>query len=601
MKEFLFGYNDKKQGKAMSISLMLLPLFFSVVILLNKRFFVKSVAILFVTLLSLLAFGEFFFYQGEILLHLEHYFHTLFIAIDSLLLLYFLLQGVLKKDNYVMLLSLLQLLLYGVLLSLNATLLSSDIVVDRVSTIMYLIINGVGGLIIIYSLKYIESEAVSGLKKRYFVALEFFFLSVMNFLVSTNNIEIFFMLFELSTLCSYLLIGYRGDAQAEKNSLVALWMNQIGGVAILIALILCVEEYNTIYFDILVQNIEPLYLLPILFLAIAAFVKGASTPFEGWLLGAMVAPTPVSALLHSATMVKIAPYLMLKLAPAMSESLALGVSLFGGFVFFAASFMALGKDYFKEILGLSTIALLALMMALSTIGTEEAIQATLLLMLFHALSKALLFLQAGILEKSFGVKYMSEIDGLIDKSPLVLFFIVVGFGSLTLPPFGAFVAKFMAIESIATLIEREPLYLILLLFVALGSVFLTLLYFKVLTKLFAQDVDRSPTQRVSISKFYSLPSWIVVGALFVGIGVSYAMGLLSSFEILTPLILILTLLLLSVSLLFKGAHRVKEYYCGEKESMRTNMYYFSISQKYQKAIYFISLAILLTLFLGVLL
>lgn len=223
----------------------------------------------------------------------------------------------------------------------------------------------------------------------------------MNFLVSTDNIEIFFLLFELTTLCSYILIGYRKDAVATQNALRALWMNQIGGVAILSALLLALVSYKTFSFELLIANIDATYLFPIVFLLIAAFVKGAAIPFEKWLLGAMVAPTPVSAILHSATMVKIAPFMVLKLSPAMSVFLSEAVMLFGTFVFFAASLLALSKNYFKEILGLSTIALLSFMMALAALGTQEAILAASILMVFHALSKALLFLQLGILEKSF--------------------------------------------------------------------------------------------------------------------------------------------------------------------------------------------------------
>lgn len=93
---------------------------------------------------------------------------------------------------------------------------------------MLLVINIVGGLIIFYALKYIDSEEFSQIKKNSFIALLFFFLCVMNLIVSTNSIEVFFLCFELTTLCSYLLIRYRGDKKSKKNALRALWMNQIG-------------------------------------------------------------------------------------------------------------------------------------------------------------------------------------------------------------------------------------------------------------------------------------------------------------------------------------------------------------------------------------
>ena len=553
------------------------------------------------TLLSMLSLVHFVSYEVVTKISLPHVVHTIFMVADVLLLLYFLSQGILRKHKLVSLFALVQIALYSVVLFSSPTLTSSDILIDEVSSLMYLVINIVGGLIIIYALEYIKSEEFSRFKKSAFIFTLFLFLAVMNLIVSVNNVEMFFTLFELTTLFSYLLIGYRKNEVSTKNALRALWMNQIGGVAILIALIASINHYDTIYFDELIKNANSLYLLPIVFLAIGAFVKGASVPFDRWLLGAMVAPTPVSAMLHSATMVKIAPYLMLKLAPAMSEFVSIGVTLFGTFVFFSASLMALGKDYFKEILGLSTIALLALMMALASIGTPEAITACLTLIVFHAISKALLFLQAGILEKSFHLKYVNEIDGLINHSPLVVMFILFGFASLTLPPFGAFIAKFMAIESISSEISKNPLYVLALVFILLGSVSLTLLYFKVVTKLFARDENANKAQATKIPLLFSLPSWILVFLLFVGMYVSYDLEFLSAYEIVVPALLILTLPLFFAKVLFKNAHRVKEYNCGEKDEAQLNMYYFEIPKVYKTAIMAISVTMIVILIVGVLL
>lgn len=559
------------------------------------------VTITLATLLSIASLVHFISFDTTFQIALPSLFHTLLMGVDVLLLLYFLTQGILRKHKLVSLFALAQMLLYSLVVFSSPSLTSSDILIDEVSSLMYLVINIVGGIIIIYAHEYVKSEEFSRLKKTTFILTLFLFLAVMNLIVSVNNIEMFFTLFELTTLFSYLLIGYRKNEISTKNALQALWMNQIGGVAILIALITSIHHYDTIYFDILVKNASSVYLLPIVFLAIGALVKGASIPFERWLLGAMVAPTPVSAMLHSATMVKVAPYLMLKLAPAMSEFVSIGITLFGTFVFFSASLMALGKDYFKEILGLSTIALLALMMALAAIGSPEAITACLTLIVFHAISKALLFLQAGILEKSFHLKYVNEIDGLINHSPLVVFFILFGFASLTLPPFGAFIAKFMAIESISIEISRNPLYILALVFILLGSVSLTLLYFKVVTKLFAKDANANSTQKTKLPLLFSLPSWALVFLLFVGIYVSYDLKFLTTYEVVVPALLILSLPILFAKILFKNAHRVKEYNCGEKDEVQLNMYYFNIPQVYKNTIFALSVIMIMTLIIGVLL
>ncbi len=559
------------------------------------------VTITLATLLSVVALVHFFTYESTTYVSLSSAFHTIIMVADVFLLLYFLSQGFLRKNQLVFLLALTQIILYGVVISSNATISSSDILIDEVSSLMYLVINIVGSIIIVYSLEYLKSEEFSASRKNFFILTLFLFLGVMNFIVSTNNIEMFFTLFELTTLCSYLLIGYRKDKVSTQNALKALWMNQIGGVAILIALMASINYYDTIYFDVLIENISSAHMIPIVLLAIAAFVKGASIPFEKWLLGAMVAPTPVSAMLHSATMVKIAPFLILKLAPAMSGFVSISITLFGAFVFFSASLLALSKDYFKEILGLSTVALLALMMALAAIGSPEAITACLTLIVFHAISKALLFLQAGILEKSFGLKYVNEIDGLINHSPLTVFFILIGFASLSLPPFGAFIAKFMAIESISNEISTNPLYTLALVFIALGSVFLTLLYFKVLTKLFAKDESVSNVEPKKIPTLFSVPSYLLVFLLFVGVYVSYDLKFLNALEIVVPTLLMLMALAFLTKTLFRNAHRVKEYHCGEKEDVKLNMYYFDIKQNYKTAITVISVATIATLIIGVLL
>lgn len=144
-------------------------------------------------------------------------------------------------------------------------------------------------------------------------------------------------------------------------------------------------------------------------------------PFSKWLLGAMVAPTPVSALLHSSTMVKIAPFIILRLSPALKDTpVAYVIMALTGFVFIAAAIGALSQDNFKRILAHSTIALLALMIMMAAVATPVTITASLILVLFHGISKSMLFLNAGILEKVFHLKQSSDMDKLGESGPLQL-------------------------------------------------------------------------------------------------------------------------------------------------------------------------------------
>jgi len=575
--------------------LILLPVLFAITLPFTSprvRIVITSIYVMFLIFISL----QVIFFQGDITTSFSPLFHTILTVIDFLVLGYFLYEGFKYKDKLVMGFAFVQIILFIVVLQLPSTFSSYDISIDYLAKVMLLVVNLVGGVIILYALKYIQSEDLKVCKKGLFIGILFFFIGVMNFTVTTNNIKLFFLAFELTTLCSYLLIRFRMDTIAIKNALQALWMNQIGGVAILISLIFSLTTFESYYFNILIENSAELYLAPMAFLVIASLVKGASLPLQNWLLGAMVAPTPVSAILHSATMVKIAPFLILKITPSFSETLSLTLTLFGSFVFLAASLLALSKDFFKEILGLSTIALLALMVAIGSIGTNESFMVVVFLIIFHALSKALLFFQAGILEKEFSLKYVSDIDGLIGHSKLVVFFILIGFASLTLPPFGAFIGKFITIEMLADLMTQNLLYLIPLVFILLGSVVLTLLYFKVLTKMLVSSTITKEKNR-SLPLNYIITSFILVFLIFLGVFKLYTMTYISFYELLIPLsILVISFVLLMFSS-YKKAHRVKEYHCGEKDSIIIQPFYFHINSKYLQVLQYIAIGFFMLIIL----
>ncbi len=574
--------------------LIFMPIIFSIFIPFSNLKFRNYLVILLVFILSITALNN-LSNDTIISYNLPDITHSIFIFIDILLLSYFFYEGIRKKNKLVYGLAFVQLVLYSIILYIAPHIDNIDnMVSDRLSFMMYIIINIVGGLIVIYALKYIELEECNRFKKNSFIALLLFFIGVMNFIVTVNSVEMFFLAFELTTLCSYILIGFRKDKIAVDNSLRALWINQLGGVAILIALIFSITIYETIYFTQIIQKANDYILLPVVFLIIAGYVKGATLPFHNWLLGAMVAPTPVSAILHSATMVKIAPFLILKLSPTFNETISLTVAIFGSFVFVTVSAMALNKDFFKEILGFSTIALLSLMMALAALGTVEGEEAAMIILFFHAISKALLFLQAGVLEKLYNKKNISDIESLINIAPKTLSFIMIGFASLTLPPFGAFIGKFMAIEAIASAIQINPLNILVLLFLIIGSIFLTILYFKVAAKLLPKDIFKSFKKEQLPNLFY-IPSLLLVFLLVVSI--FFISSKLSTLDILIPMSLIFVLPFV-FKINFKNATRVKEYNCGEKDKFEVSSYYFSISKKQEQILIYISFIFLILTIIG---
>jgi len=397
---------------------------------------------------------------------------------DFGLLGYFLYQGVKNKSMLVSALAVLQLVLLIIVVLVIEHSNTANIYVDKLTAFMYMIVAIVGVPIAIFATKYMEYDEKG---KHSFVAILIWFLGVMNFAVSVNNIEWFFALFETTTLASYVLIRFRLDKQAVDNAILALWMNQIGGVAILFALLTFVKTSGMYYFtDLLNADPKVVSLAALGFLSLSALVKGPQMPFHKWLLGAMVAPTPVSAILHSATMVKIAPYLLLRISPIIKGTLLAKLLIITtGFVFVAAAVVALTQDNFKKILAYSTISLLGLMMLAAVVGTPIAITASLLLILFHAFAKGFLFIEAGVLEKVFHVKYIKEMRRLIERAPLTLMFIFFGFLNMTFVPFGTFIGKWIMIEEASGFLSHGS-YVLLILYVGAGSAFLSVLYMKVL-------------------------------------------------------------------------------------------------------------------------
>src|SRR5699024_3247861 len=150
------------------------------------------------------------------------------------------------------------------------------------------------------------------------------------------------------------LIGYTRTEEAVNNSFRALWMNLLGGFGFAAAIVYMAWNYGVVQ---LAEVIAIAPAIPVALLAFAALTKSAQLPFSSWLLGAMVAPTPSSALLHSATMVKAGVYLLIRLAPALAGSTAGAmVSFLGGFTFLAASMMAIAQNDGKKVLAFSTVS-----------------------------------------------------------------------------------------------------------------------------------------------------------------------------------------------------------------------------------------------------
>ncbi len=348
---------------------------------------------------------------------------------------------------------------------------------DGLSIIMVLMVSVVGSLIAVYALPYMktheEQHEVKESRQARFFAIIFVFLGAMNGLVISNDLGWVYFFWEVTTLCSYLLIRHDGSEVAEKNAQHALLMNMLGGAAFIFALMFLQKNVGSLDLQYLLALGSPeggvarLSLIPLALLCFAGLTKSAQAPFQSWLTGAMVAPTPVSALLHSSTMVKAGVYLVLRMAPAYAgTSLSTIVALIGGFSFISCAALAAGQSNSKKILAYSTISNLGLIIACAGINTVDAYSAAIFLMIFHAVSKGLLFLCVGSIEQRIGSRDIEDMRGLFSIMPHTALTTVIGIVTMMMPPFGMLIAKWMALESAVSLSKAMPLVVFML---ALGS------------------------------------------------------------------------------------------------------------------------------------
>ena len=331
--------------------------------------------------------------------------------------------------------------------------------IDSLSLLMAFIIGVVGSGICVYALGYMEdfqAHEPAGAKDRRptFFALMFLFLSAMYVIVFSNNLLWMFTGWEVTTVCSFLLIGYTRTEEAINNAFRQIVMNLAGGIGFLVGLYAIVVNFHTLSLLEFLQAgtmVPALAAFPACALAFAGITKAAQMPFHTWLLGAMVAPTPTSALLHSSTMVKAGVFLLIKLAPifVVCPVPAVMTILVGGLTFMLCSFMAISQSNAKRVLAYSTIANLGLIVACAGVGTPEAIWAATFLVLFHAVAKSLLFLCVGTAEHHIGSRNIEDMDLLFERMPRLARFMMAGIMVMFVAPFGMLIAKWGTLVTFA--------------------------------------------------------------------------------------------------------------------------------------------------------
>lgn len=387
---------------------------------------------------------------------------------------------------------------------------SNYLYIDGLSSIMVLIIGIIGSLITVYAVGYMKDfqhhHEGEPDRRYWFFFLMFVFLSAMFGIVTSNSLVWMFFFWEITTLCSFFLIGYTKTDEAVRNSFLQLVLNLIGGLAFVFAIVIIGSEHDILEFNKLLElGTESItVLLSIALLSLAGIVKAAQMPFHSWLLGAMVAPTPTSALLHSSTMVKAGVFLILKLSPVLHDNIAGEmVMIVGGVTFLLASMAAISQSNAKRVLAYSTIANLGLIVACGGVGVEAAVWAGIMLMIFHAITKSLLFLCVGTAEHHIGSRNIEDMDGLFCEMPKLAMLMIIGIAGMFLAPFGMLVSKWQAMTAFV-----DSQSIILIICICFGSAVTAFYWTKWLGKLVAIVSNKD-----NVEKTVHREEWVVLGAL----------------------------------------------------------------------------------------
>lgn len=323
---------------------------------------------------------------------------------------------------------------------------SFDLRLNGIAFLMATLVTGIGGFIVIYAAGYMHGHPLLG---RFFLYL-LSFMGAMLGLVLSDNLLLLFVFWELTSITSYLLIGFNHEAKESRwKALQALLTTGLGAMGMLAGFILLaqvagtwrISEINNL--GDLIQS-SPLYTGIVILVLIGAFTKSAQVPFHFWLPNAMAGPTPVSAYLHSATMVKAGVFLMALLTPSLGGTDLWGhtLSIFGSLTLLLAVFLGLFQKDVKSVLAYTTLGVLGLLTLLLGIGTEHSIKAMVVFLLGHALYKATLFMVAGSIDHETGTRDATLLRGLRGLMPITA--IAGGLAALSMsgvPPFFGFIGK----------------------------------------------------------------------------------------------------------------------------------------------------------------
>ncbi len=323
-------------------------------------------------------------------------------------------------------------------------------------SLFLLLVSFIGGLILIYGGSYLKGDRQLG---RFYLVILLFMASMLG-VIAADDLILTFVFWELTSVTSFILVGFKHyDEKARKAALQALLVTGGGGLAMLAGFILLTAITGETRISALAAQAtmlpdQPLFPLAFILILLGIFTKSAQFPFHFWLPGAMAAPTPVSAYLHSATMVKAGVILLAKLYPAMSHTALWGwiVTPVGAVTMLAGALLAVGQTDLKRLLAYSTVSILGALVMLLGFGDAFALKTALFLALVHGLYKGSLFMVAGSLDHATGTRDVRQLSGLGKAMPLLAATGCIAALSMSgAPPTVGFISKELIYET------RSPL------------------------------------------------------------------------------------------------------------------------------------------------
>lgn len=324
--------------------------------------------------------------------------------------------------------------------------------VDGLALVLSLLISGIGSLVFLYAGRYMEGDPKLGR----LVAVLAIFMTAMLGAVMSDDVVVLFVFWELTSLASFFLVGTNyEDLRARRMALQALLVTGGGGLALLAGLLLVAMAAGTTSISGIIAAKEQVLahsaaVPAMLLIIVGCFTKSAQVPFHFWLPNAMVAPTPVSTYLHSATMVKLGVYLLARLNPLYQDDQLWQQILtwFGLATAATAATLALRETDLKRVLAYTTVTALGTLVMLIGIAPAQSAVAAITFLIVHAFYKAALFMIAGSVDHETGTRDLDRLGGLARAMPVTAIAATLAALSMAgLPPFVGFVAKELVIEA----------------------------------------------------------------------------------------------------------------------------------------------------------